>query len=279
MNDFRADLHCHTTCSDGTSSPKEIVELARKVGLQGLSITDHDTIEAYETAIPAAEEQGLLLISGIELSTTHAGQSVHILAYSFPLRSPLIRDFCMQHHQRRIQRAQAILEILAQQGMPLEFEEISAKTIGRPHIALAMIQKGYVSSLQEAFHKYLGEGKSCYIPSSSTPVEETLDLIHQAGGLGVIAHPHLIDNSKILRDLLDMPFDGIEGYYGHFPAQAHERWVKIGEYRKWLITGGSDFHGTIKPNLMLGSSWVNGNVFQILYQHFQEQQKRFSNEF
>lgn len=268
MNEFRADLHCHTNCSDGTATPQEIIDLACSIGLKGLSITDHDTLDAYDVAIPAAKKKNLLLISGIELSTTHRNNSVHILGYSFSLDSPVLRDFCAQHLQRRLQRAQMILDLLAKHHMPIDFSELSGTTIGRPHIAMAMVKKGYVNSLQEAFHSYLGEEKSCYVPSSSATTEETINLIHQAGGLAVIAHPHLIDDTSILRDLLEMPFDGIEGYYGRFYAHQQERWVKIGQYRKWLITGGSDFHGTIKPTLALGSSWVNEETFNILYQHF-----------
>lgn len=100
-------------------------------------------------------------------------------------------------------------------------------------------------------------------------VEETLDIIHKANGLAIIAHPHLIDNSKVLIDLLSMDFDGIEGYYARFPPQAHERWVKIGKRKGWIITGGSDYHGDIKPHLPLGSSWVGEETFSVLRKHFE----------
>lgn len=276
-SEFRADLHCHTTCSDGTVTPKKIIELACQLDLKGLSITDHDTIEAYQEAIPIAKQQGVLLVSGVEFSASHLQQSVHLLAYSFALDSPSIHSLCQRHKQRRLKRNALILEQLASEGMPLTpedfpsvlFEKQSDRPLGRPHIALAMLHKGYVQSIQQAFHHYIGEGKSCYVAGEAISVEETLEIIHQAKGLAVIAHPHLIDNTSLLRELLEMKFDGIEGYYGRFTPAQQERWVKIGLHRGWLITGGSDFHGEIKPNLPLGSSWVNEETFQIFYQHFQ----------
>lgn len=276
MSDFRADLHCHSTCSDGSLTPKEIVQLAIHTGLQGLSITDHDTAAAYAEAVPAAQACGLPLISGIEFSAMHEKANVHILGYSFPLNSKIIQDVCSRHCQIRTERNQEILDLLSAHGMPIQSDELKFSTpasiIGRPHIALAMQKRGYVNSLQQAFQLYIGEGKPCYAPGEKISVEETLSYIHLAKGLAIIAHPHLIDNAKVIRDLIELDFDGIEGYYGRFPQSEHERWIKIGARKGWLITGGSDFHGDIKPNLPLGSSWVNEETFTILYDHFKQNQ-------
>lgn len=280
MNEFRADLHCHTTCSDGTASPEEIVKMAAEIGLKGLSITDHDTIDAYETAVPLAKKLGIELISGIEFSSVQGDVSVHILAYSFPLNSPIIKDFCVRHNQRRTDRNREILQNLTKHGMPISEEEVLAVipdrppnahcSIGRPHIALAMLKKGYIYSIQEGFSKYLGEGKSCYAPGESFSVQETLDIIHQAKGLAVIAHPHLVDYPPTLKQLLEMDFDGIECYYARFTKESQKRWLKIAEHRQWLVTGGSDYHGTIKPNISLGVSWVDEERFRLLQKHFQQ---------
>jgi len=281
MTDFRADLHCHTTCSDGTCSPAEIIELASKCGLQGLSITDHDTIAAYREALYAAEAKKMALISGVELSAVHLGSSVHVLAYSFPVDSPPLTEFCLRRRRSREQRIEKILFLLAKEGMilteadfPEEIFNLSTHSIGRPHIAAVLVNKGYVSSIQEAFHLFIGEGKSCFVPSSTASVEETIDIIHQANGLAVIAHPHLIGNRKVLNDLLKMNFDGIEGYYARFPTSANEPWLKIGAKKGWIITGGSDFHGTIKPQQPLGSSWVCQETFTLLQQHFLNNQNQ-----
>lgn len=271
--EFRADLHCHTTCSDGTFSPAEIIALAKQKGLQGLSITDHDTINAYTEAVPLAQAEDILLLSGVEFSAMHQDISVHILGYSFRLDSSIIRDFCQKHNERRIDRNRVILKLLAAQNIDIseadlhEHPEIK-QSIGRPHIALAMVRKGYVVSIQDAFNRYLGDKKACYYPGESFSIEETLDTIHQANGLAMIAHPHLLDNPKILRDLLEMPFDGLEGYYARFNMDQQKRWLKIADHRGWMVTGGSDFHGAIKPSSSLGSSWVDLSLFTPLYERF-----------
>jgi predicted metal-dependent phosphoesterase TrpH len=274
MNEFRADLHCHTNCSDGSATPEEIVKLAFIKGLTGLSITDHDTVEAYKTAAPLAKQINLALIPGVEFSAVQRETSVHILAYSFRTNSPIIQELCTRHSERREKRNSQILCLLGAVGMPVSEGEIHSHTdslphvIGRPHIARAMVKKGYVSSIQEAFQKYIGEGKSCYAPGISPTVEETLDIIHRANGLAVIAHPHLIKSNKIIHELLAMDFDGIEGYYARFSLHQNERWIKIGQHKGWLVTGGSDFHGEIKPTTQLGSSWVNEETFKVLKDHF-----------
>lgn len=278
MNDFfRADLHCHSTSSDGTLTPKEIIQLALQKNLNGLSITDHDTIENYDEALQFAKEKNLPLISGVELSAEHRNKSVHILAYGFPIDALPLKKFCQKHHERRKNRLKNILEKLNHHGIQLSWNDVTHTnsddfhhSIGRPHLAMAMMKKGYVSSIQEAFQKFLGEKGLCFVPGEAFSVEETLDVIHQSQGLAVIAHPHLINDTSIVQDLLAMNFDGIEGYYARFSKSEQDRWVKIGMKKGWLITGGSDFHGDVKPNSSLGSSWVNEETFSILYQHFQQ---------
>ncbi|BBI17520.1 PHP domain-containing protein [Neochlamydia sp. S13] len=278
MKEFRADLHCHTTCSDGTSSPEDVIRMAAELGLSGLSITDHDTIDAYSQVLPLAQQLGMEIIPGVEFSSFQGEVSVHVLAYSFPIDSPIIKDFCKKHVERRLHRNREILKKLAAHGFPLEEEDVLAaiagkvlnasRTIGRPHIALAMLKKGYIHSIPEAFNKYLGEGKSCYAPGEYFTLEDTINIIHQAKGLAIIAHPHLVDHPPTLKKLLEMNFDGIECYYAKFNQQAHKRWLKIAKHRKWLITGGSDYHGALKPHIPLGSSWVAKDYFDILKEHF-----------
>lgn len=266
--DFRADLHCHTTCSDGTLTPEALVDHAVEIGLSGLSITDHDTIDAYLTAIPAARQRGLPLVYGVEFSCSHKGVSVHILGYAFSLTHPAINALSEAHIERRTTRNQLVLELLAKKGMVLEPEEIlGSHRPGRPHIALAMVKKGYVESIEQAFHLYLGDGKPCFVQGKTFSVEESIDVIHQSGGLAVIAHPHLMKDQPTMLDLLKMDFDGIEAYYARFLPHHHERWVKIAKQKKWLITGGSDFHGTNKTQNLLGSSWVDEETFRYLLNH------------
>lgn len=276
MNGFRADLHCHSTYSDGTFTPDQLIQHAVNKGLQGLSITDHDTVEAYKTAFSLSQKAGLQLIPGVEFSTTHNDDSIHLLAYAFVPTHPSIVGLCAQHAVRRNERNEEILENLAMLHMPISKKELfciagenlEERSVGRPHIALAMIKKGYVSSIQEAFKKYLGEGRPAYAKGRIISSRETIEIIHEAKGLAVIAHPHLIENQKTLKDLLQMSFDGIECYYANFQIDTNARWIKLAKKKNWLATGGSDFHGTVKPAIELGASWVNQEIFHILSNHY-----------
>lgn len=267
MSSFRADLHCHSTCSDGTLTPEQLVTLAVARGLSGLSITDHDCVDAYQLALPLAQEKNLLLLTGAEFSSNHQGHSVHILAYAFPCKNTAIQELCNRHSKRREERNQGILDLLRNKGMPIDPQTITALgSVGRPHIAQAMIESKYVKTIEEAFYKFLGDGKCCYVPGNPVSTEETIEIIHSAGGLAVIAHPHLIKNSAVVASLLELPFDGIECYYARFGPSDNSVWIDIAEKKRWIITGGSDFHGTVKPDISLGSSWVNAHTFNILYQ-------------
>ncbi|MDN3506545.1 MAG: PHP domain-containing protein [Simkaniaceae bacterium] len=263
MMNFRADLHCHSTCSDGTMSPIELIALAKEVGLSGISITDHDTISAYAEAIPAAKEAGLALGPGVEFSSVDEGLSVHVLAYDFDLESPELLALCQRHVKRREDRNRRIIEKLKARGLPIEEEGIK----GRPHIALALIKKGYASSVQDAFNRLIGDGKPCFDPGAPISTDETISVIHKAGGKAFIAHPHLLRNPKLGEKLLEKPFDGIECYYSKCPPNQEQRWVKVAQEKRLLMSGGSDFHGAIKPGIPLGCSWVDETTFMEIFQN------------
>lgn len=258
---FRADLHCHSTCSDGTLTPVELVRLAVDRGLSALSITDHDTVEAYRTAIPEAAKVGIELLVGAEFSAVFEKQTVHVLGYGFSEESDVIKAFCLRHHERRKERNRGMLKKLSQHGLKVDEGDLpSSGTVGRPHIGMALIAKGYVKDLREAFRKYIGDGKRCHVRGDGIGVEETIQVIHEAGGLAILAHPHLSFDER----LLSCPFDGIECYYARFMLAQNQKWLKITEERDWLITGGSDCHGDVKPTLYLGSSWINEEHFRKL---------------
>jgi 3',5'-nucleoside bisphosphate phosphatase len=281
MSEWRADLHCHSTCSDGILSPVQIVDLAKEIRLSGLCITDHDTIDAYPSIIEYAANAGIEMISGVEFSCVHKNKNVHVLGYSFSTKNEEIKVFCGRHQARRTKRYMAILERLANARMPISEEDIKKQarggaSIGRPHIALAMMEKGYVLSVEEAFKKYLGDGMPFYVKGEAFPVQETIDVIHQAGGLAIIAHPHLIKEQSTVHHLLALNFDGLEAYYSRFDKMSDLRWVELAESKKWLITGGSDFHGSVKPQIQLGCSWVEWEIFQLLKQKYVEAERSFS---
>jgi len=270
MAEFRADLHCHSTCSDGTETPEQLVRHALEIGLSGLSITDHDTVDAYKTALPLAKELGLRMISGVEFSTTHDTHNIHFLSYAFDLNHPAIFQLCERHKKRREERNRVILQKLRERRMPIEEDEIkdaNSHTIGRPHIAQAMVSHGYVKTISDAFHTWIGDGKPCYYRGESVTTEETISIIHEAGGLAIIAHPHLVKDTGIIKRLLKLPFDGIECYYARFSTPQEKPWLEIAEKKGWIATGGSDFHGEVKPETLLGVSWVNEETFRILEEH------------
>jgi len=268
---FRADLHCHSTCSDGTVTPEGLIALAKEIGLSGLSITDHDSVDAYESAIPAARAAGIRLGSGAEFSTVDHGVSIHVLAYDIDLKHPDLHAFCKRHIERRTHRNRQIIEKLAAHGMEIDPESLESRIaggmpVGRPHIAEALIEKGYAKTINEAFQKWIGDGKPCFDPGFPITTDETIELIHQVGGKAFIAHPHLIRKSSHIPKLLEKPFDGIEAYYGTFSADQEKKWLKLAEDKKLLISGGSDFHGEIKPAIRLGCSWVDQEHFERIFE-------------
>lgn len=279
QSEFRADLHCHTTCSDGSDDPVVLLRLAKQMGLKGLSITDHDTTDAYTPALFAdAEKLGIRLLPGIEISSELDDVAVHILGYDYDLHASELKEFLVQMQKRRGERNRAILKKLAQRNMPIEEEELKAfatnRTIGRPHIAQLMVKKGYVRTTRDAFDHYLREGGLCYSPGIKYSPREAIDQIHKAHGKAVLAHPHFFKKGSFLRKLLDLPFDGLECYYSRLAKVLELPWLKIAKERGLIPTGGSDYHGALKPHIPLGCSWVNEHIFELLTSPYPEIQRR-----
>jgi len=277
MSEFRADLHCHSYCSDGEDSPFELLAKAKAANLQGLSITDHDSMEAYSPLLfDDAKRLGIHLLPGIELSSEYEGSSVHVLGYGFDLNSPSLGMFLVYLKERRRDRNLAIFEKMRQHRMPITEEELIAflqthtkdpnvhRTIGRPHIAYFMLHKGYVSSTQQAFEMYLKEGGLCYASGIKVLPKEAIEQIHRANGKAVLAHPHFIKKGERLRQILSLPFDGIECHYAALPKELELPWLDIANQKKWIATGGSDYHGSFKPHIPLGASWSGESVFKAL---------------
>ncbi|MCX6986719.1 MAG: PHP domain-containing protein [Chlamydiae bacterium] len=273
VSSFRADLHTHTLYSDGSCTPKELIDLAVEAGLQALSITDHDTVEAYKEAIPYAKDKGLLLGTGVEFSSIYKTQNVHILGYNFDIDNPLLQAFCQQQQERRKNRNLIILDKLARFRFIITADELEAvtvlqKAVGRPHIAQILVEKGYVKSIQEAFSIYLGDGKCCYEQGDNGSLEEVIHVITQAKGKVFLAHPHLIYDGLFVKQILSHPFDGIECYYGRCSKEKERRWLKMARDRALLISGGSDFHGSMKPYISLGCSWVPHKEFLEIFPQY-----------
>ncbi len=253
------ELHCHTTASDGAYAPAELVALAKQHGISLLAITDHDTIEGCAEAIEAGQQHRITVISGIEISALSAHGEVHILGYGIHPQDSATRERIASLRHVRVERAKRMLTRLEALGIHLDFERVRAiagdGVIGRPHIARAMVEAGFVPSIQAAFDLYLAEGKPAFAPHVGLTPVQAVELIHAAGGVAVLAHPGLYQSKAeaLMEELLAVRLDGIEAHYplhtpeqiAHFSAFAHERGL--------LITGGSDYHGPLAEGAALGS--------------------------
>lgn len=266
----RFDLHIHSFFSDGSLSPEELIDQAKAIGLAGISITDHDTIDACQRAERYAKEQNIVFLRGVELSSFYQKTSVHVLAYNFDCQSSAIVDFCHRRSEQRIQRARKIFQLLAEQGVCVDFDEFllfmqerNSCAPGRPHIAQFLQEKKVVRSQIEAFHSFIGDNKPCYHAGERSSLDDAIDMIHQSGAKAILAHPHLLPK-KVFPSILEKPFDGIEVYYAKMSAAHNAKWRKIAEKKSWIITGGSDFHGPDKPINEMGSSFVGEETMQQL---------------
>jgi 3',5'-nucleoside bisphosphate phosphatase len=267
--EFRADIHCHTNCSDGSDTPLRILQVAKEAGLQGLSVTDHDTIDAYTPEFfEEAKRLEIAILPGIEISSEMDETSVHILGYGYDLNDSSLRDFLVRMQERRSERNRAILKKLSMRNMLITEEELKAyatdRTIGRPHIAQMMVKKGYVQTSRDAFDFYLKEGALCYASGIKYHPKEVIEQIHKANGKAVLAHPHFIKKGAFLRKLLHLPLDGLECYYSRLAKALELPWLRMAKEKGLIPTGGSDYHGEIKPHIPLGCSWVGEAIFRSL---------------
>ncbi len=255
------DLHVHSIYSDGTETPESLILQAKELGLSGISITDHDTINCYNDKLFSfANENDIKLIAGVELSSTFNGESFHILGYMVDVNSKSLIDFCLMHKFRRINRNLNILELLKKANMPIDSKKLCLdleKSIGRLHIAKIMVESGYVKSTQEAFDKWIGDGKPCYFKGDEISVSKTIDVIHQAKGKAFLAHPILIKKHSMLRELVNFPFDGLECFYAKFSHSTSKRILEIAKKHNFIMSGGSDYHGSNVEYRKMGDSYTD----------------------
>jgi 3',5'-nucleoside bisphosphate phosphatase len=266
---FWADIHLHTTCSDGSLLPVELLLFAQKLGLKGVSITDHDTVAAYtDNFIQEARKMGIVLGSGVEFSCHFNGVGLHILGYDFDLTNTDLQHLCQKHIKRREKRNRSILEKLEKQNMVISYEELQNKAkggmIGRFHLGEVMVEKKYVKTLADCFNLYIGENGSCYVRGDVFDVQESIEIIHSAGGKAFIAHPHLLSKEISLENLLALPFDGLEAFYARLQK---EPWIKIAKKKKWIASGGSDFHSVLKLHSSIGSNGVDRETFYKIFRN------------
>jgi 3',5'-nucleoside bisphosphate phosphatase len=260
------DLHSHTNESDGTFSPLQLVELAVKSGVEALAISDHDTFAGYDQALPEAKSRGLDLVCGIELSTRVPGtkaRTVHLLGYF--LRQPPPAEFRAWLEDLlagRRDRNQRLVTSLREKGVEIELSEVErlGRTLtGRPHFARLLIDKGYAANFDEAFRRYLGESAPTYVERFAPYVAAAIKRVLEAGGVPVLAHPIRLGihdpgaEEIFIGELRDAGLRGIEVFHSDHRPSDMERYGGIARKHNLLVTGGSDFHGEVKPQISLGT--------------------------
>lgn len=243
----RSDLHIHTTASDGRTPPHEVIAQALKLGLTCIAITDHDTTAGYE-AIRHDQPAGLLILPGIELSAEDEGGDVHILGYCMDIDSSEFQDELSRFRDDRYHRGRRIVQRLGELGAPLDWERVQAiadgGSIGRPHIARALVEAGHVASIRDAFDRYIGSSKPAYVARRRMAPEEAIAMIQAAGGVAVMAHPALVpDYPAMIERLVRGGLDGVEVAHPTHTPEVELRTRMLADRHGLIISGGSDYHG------------------------------------
>jgi 3',5'-nucleoside bisphosphate phosphatase len=244
------DLHLHTTASDGTFTPSDLVFQARSVGLSVISITDHDTTAGSDAAAAVARDAGLRLIPGIEISAVAEGRDVHVLGYFIDTASASLRAFLDRQREDRIRRVAEMGERLSALGCPIDVAPIleaaaCGKSVGRPQIAAALLAAGYVQTRDEAFDRFLEFRGAAYVPRVGTSPEQVVAIIHDAGGVASLAHPGVNKRDHLIAPLAAAGLDAIEAVHSDHDAATQARYRTLAAELGLLLSGGSDFHGAL----------------------------------
>jgi 3',5'-nucleoside bisphosphate phosphatase len=269
---MRIDLHTHSLVSDGTDTPAELVHKAQVAGLDVVALTDHDTFDGLDEATAAGERLGVRVVRGMELSCSRHGNSVHVLAYGADPANPELSAEMVRVRDGRLGRLAGVLAKLAELGVPVSEAEVMAQvgsspSVGRPHIADALIKAGHVRDRQEAFDRFLADGGPAHVPRYTIEVERGIELVHQAGGLAVIAHPwgrgreHVLPQEVLEALARDHQLDGIEVDHQDHDVDVRRRLRIVADSLGLLATGSSDYHGSGKLDHDLGCNTTDPEVF------------------
>jgi predicted metal-dependent phosphoesterase TrpH len=264
---LKADLHTHTTASDGLMSPQEVVKWASAKRLKAVGITDHDTVNGIVPAMEASSIYGVEVVPGIELSTMFENEEIHILGYYIDYKAEWFLNTLIKIQNSRFERAEKIVDKLKDMGVEITLEQVKDiadnGAVGRPHIARAMINKGYINNIKDAFKGYIGKGCPAYVDRYKLSCDEAIDMIKRLGGISVLAHPGLIKSKENIGRIIDLGIDGIEAYHSKHDEDTVRYSLAVAQSRKLLITGGSDCHG-----IMLNNEPIIGN-FSVDYKYVQ----------
>jgi predicted metal-dependent phosphoesterase TrpH len=242
-----ADLHTHSFCSDGLRTPSQAAEEAHVAGVQALSLTDHDSVDGVEEVISSGTTLGLDVVPGTELSAHVKEREVHILAYCLEWKSELLTTYLQKLVKQRRDRGSAIVERLNRLGVEITLEhvlkEANGGSLGRPHVAAAMVNQGLVSSKDQAFDRYLGDRSPAYEPKPYNAAVDVIDMIHKVRGVAILAHPGTSLNEPVISQLVDWGLDGVEVFHPAHQAPQIEYYTELAGRYGLLQSGGSDSHG------------------------------------
>lgn len=268
MDQKSIDLHVHSTESDGTFTPEELITEAVNTGLSAIALTDHDTVSGVEKAQKAAIGQPIELVPGIELSTNYNGKEIHIVGLYIDIYNERLLKETAAYRACRDGRNEKMVEALQKEGFAITMKELVAENpdcvITRGNIARFLYGHGMISSTQEAFEKYIGDGCKCYVGRFKVSAQEAVSLIKEAGGIAILAHPLLyhLSHAKLMELVTELKaagLDGIEAIYSTYTAGEEAHLKQFAEENGLLVSGGSDFHGTTKPSIRLGTG--RGHLF------------------
>jgi hypothetical protein len=268
------DLHLHSTASDGTHSPKEIIEIAKSSNVVAVSITDHDNINGYFEALRFAQDLGVQIFGGVELNTDAFDTEIDILGYFWNPDNQKFIDMLSDRQSNRIERAKNIVTKLNALGLEISYDRVRAIAKGsicRPHIIEAMVEKNYVSNQKEAFEKYLGLGKPAFVPHDHITPRKAIEYIIEAGGLPVVAHPGLVGNDEVVEKLLQDGAKGLEAYYPMHTEEEITKYIELAQKYDAIVTCGSDSHGPKrKKSFPIGSTKAPSDVLVIFQNKLKE---------
>ncbi|MCH5185389.1 MAG: PHP domain-containing protein [Oscillospiraceae bacterium] len=276
------DLHTHSTCSDGTLTPSELAAEAKSCGLAAAALTDHDTVNGTDEFIRASERLGIEPVAGVEISAKYRTE-MHIVGLMIDHKSGALVSRLEYLQKNRCERNGRVLELIQKNGMDISLADITGQkdgggleNAGRAHIARALVEKGYASDMQDAFDKYLKKGRPCYIERITFPPRESIELIKNAGGAAVLAHPYYITRDRdelerLLRELAGYGLDGFECMYSDYPPEYRAMCMELADKTGLLKSGGSDFHAKNRPNVKLGYA---SDGERIPYEYLEKLRKR-----
>ncbi|MGM0501903.1 MAG: PHP domain-containing protein [Bacillota bacterium] len=263
------DLHLHTTASDGNFTPQEVVVKANQLGFSAIAITDHDTVQGIEPALETAQSLDLEVVPGIELNTDYLNTEVHVLGYYIDYQNKKLLTKMSELKKARYTRAEKIVAKLNDLGVEINFPEVlglaDGAVVGRSHIAQILLEKGYAQEWSQAFDQYIGRQAPAYVERERLDVKGAIDLIKEADGIPIIAHPGLIGNDELLDQFLDWGAKGVEVYHSEHDDEEQDKYLSFSKRNNILITGGSDCHGPRrKDGVLLGSIKASYQILEEL---------------